>query len=241
MKKRIFAFILAVCLMAAFSGCSFGISHVTLGNVLVLGDSYSAFEGHIPEGFAAYYGEKSKDIGVNSHKKMWWHRLITRTDSKLLLNSSYSGSTLCNTGYGGDDYSEISFSARLDKLIEYGFFEKNTVDTVVILGGLNDYWASSPLGEIKYDDITKNDIYNVYPAFSYMLSRISEASPETRIIYIAEEYLPADMKACLCEICEHYGADIVEIHGISKEGGHPDGDGMKAIAEQVIEYLENKE
>jgi len=32
----------------------------------------------------------------------------------------------------------------------------------------------------------------------------------------------------------------VEIHGISKTDGHPDAAEMKAIAEQMVKYLEEK-
>jgi hypothetical protein len=239
MKRKIFAFILAFCLIFVIAGCDMR-SSVTLGGVLILGDSYSALEGYIPEGHAPYYGNDSKDCGVDSHKKMWWHILAERTRSQILLNSSYSGSTLCHTGYDGADYSEFSFSARVDKLIESGFFAENRVDTLVILGGLNDYWAGSPRGEIIYDGFTKEELYKVYPALSYIFSRAREASPETRIIYVSEEYLPDDMKADIREICAHYGADNVEIHGISKIGGHPDRAGMESIAEQIITYLEEK-
>ena len=239
MKTKFLALIMAVCIMSVFiSGCVLDRSSVTLGNVLILGDSYSTFEGYIPEGYPSYYTESTSDCGVHSHKRTWWYKLVEKTGSELLLNSSYSGSTLCHTGYYGDDYSQLSFAARMDKLIEEGFFEKNIVDTIVILGGLNDYWANSPRGEIKYEDFTKEDLYSVYPALAYILSRAREASPETRIIYISEEYLPEDMKADLREICDHYGAETVEIHDISKMNGHPDRAGMRAIAEQVIEYLE---
>ena len=242
MKNKLIAFILLACLCTAmFSSCSWGKSSVTLGNVVVFGDSYSAFEGHIPEGFAAYYNDTSADFGVHSPDKMWWHRLMEKTGSNLLLNSSYSGSTVCHTGYYGDDYSAFSFISRLDKLIENGFFAENKVDTIVILGGLNDYWAESPRGEIKYGDFTAEELYSFYPALSYFFSRAREVSPETRIIYVSEEYLPEDMKADIREICLYYGADVVEIHDISKINGHPDKNGMKSISEQIVEYLEAKE
>lgn len=239
MKKIISCALALALLMCVCSGCGLGRSSVTLGNVVIFGDSYSTFEGYIPEGYPSYYTEYTSDCGVYSHKRTWWYKLVEATGSNLLLNSSYSGATVCHTGYYGDDYSAFSFVSRLDKLIAEGFFEANTVDTMVILGGLNDYWAGSPLGEVKYGGFTEEDLYSLYPALSYMLSRAKEASPEMRIIYIAEEYLPEEMKASLCEICDHYGAETVELHDISKMNGHPDKAGMKSIAEQVVEYLES--
>lgn len=242
MKKKILALITVLCFFTAmFTGCNMEKSNVTLGNVLLLGDSYSTFEGKIPEGYAAYYSKKTTSFGVASHKKTWWYRLIERTGSKLLLNSSYSGSTICHTGYDGADYSDRSFAARTEKLVKSGYFTENRVDTLIILGGLNDYWAKSPRGEVKLEGFTEGDLYSVYPAFAYILSLVREASPETRIIYISEEYLPEDMRAEMRRICEHFGAETVELYGISKKEGHPDAAGMESIAEQVLEYLEAKE
>ena len=57
---------------------------------------------------------------------------------------------------------------------------------------------------------------------------------------ISEEYLPDDMKADMRDICAHYGAETVELHGISKMNGHPDRAGIEAIATQIIEYLEEQ-
>ena len=241
MKKIIALMLALICLTLASGSCENKKSSVTLGNVLILDDSYSTFKWHIPEGYATYYSKSSASLGVTSHKKTWWYKLITRTDSNLLLNSSYSGSTLCHTGYDGADYAEISFAARADALIKSGFFAESRVDTLVILGGLNDYWAGSPRGEIKYEGFTEEDLYSVYPAFAYILSSVREASPKTRMIFISEEYLPEDMKADMRAICEHFGADVIEIYGVSKKDGHPDAKGMEAITAQIIEFLEAAE
>ena len=126
------------------------------GNVLILGDSYSTFKDYIPEGFAVYYREDGGDTDVRSVDKTWWHQLIDDTNSNLVLNSSYSGSSICNTGYGGQDCSEThSFIARLNCLIRDGFFENNEINTVFVFGGTNDKWAGSPLGENKFSDCVK--------------------------------------------------------------------------------------
>ena len=78
-----------------------------LGNVLIIGDSYSTFEGYIAEGCAPYYGrsERKPESDVSAVEETWWHRLIAENDANLLLNSSYSGTTINNatnlrsTGY----------------------------------------------------------------------------------------------------------------------------------------------
>ena len=74
MMKKITVFIVAVFLLTLiFAGCATGKSSVTLGNVLILGDSYSTFEGHIPEGYPSFYTEYTSDCGVHSYKRTWWN------------------------------------------------------------------------------------------------------------------------------------------------------------------------
>ena len=212
-----------------------------LGNTLIMGDSYTTFEGEIPEGYLTYYPKNSKDFGVDRVQKTWWHRLISKTDSHLLINSAYSGSTLCHTGYNGDDYSKLSFLGRLEQMIADDYFNENRVDTFIIFGGLNDYWANSPLGEIKYENISEEDKYSFFPALSQFFRSIQEASPETRIIYVVCELLSDEMKNGIHEICDYYGIETVEPRDITLTSGHPNAEGMKKICDDILNYLKDKE
>ena len=239
MKKRI-AFLLCV-MMLFLSGCTTPMSSVSLGNVMILGDSYSTFEGCIPEGYASWYSAEAGYTDVHSERQTWWYQLAERTKSKLLLNCSFSGTTICHTGYDGEDLKETSFAGRIKKLIEDAFFEDNRVDTLFIYGGLNDYWAHSPLGEPVYGGWTDQNLYQVYPALCYILSQIQAASPDTRIIFIIEEYLGEEMKAGFGQICDHYGVETISVNNISKQESHPDLKGMDQITDQIISYLESKE
>ncbi|MBQ8588463.1 MAG: hypothetical protein IJ454_03635, partial [Clostridia bacterium] len=86
-----------------------------LGNVFILGDSYSTFQGYIPEGYAHYYGEEGPNyLESNPEMKLtandvcdvahtWWYDLV-KENGTLLRNCSWSGTTICNTGYHGKDY-----------------------------------------------------------------------------------------------------------------------------------------
>ena len=83
---------------------------MSLGNVLIFGDSYSTFKGFIPQGYVDYYRPEGNPKTDLLHvEETWWHRLITKTESTLLLNDSWSGSTVCNTGYNGDCSKTNSF------------------------------------------------------------------------------------------------------------------------------------
>jgi hypothetical protein len=124
---------------------------MNLGNVLIMGDSYSTFEGYNPEGYRHYYApvprpDTNTDVVKVEHT--WWHPLLAKTNANLILNNSWSGSTIGYTGYNGDDNSQTcSFIYRLRQLIAEGFFEKNKIDTVLVFGGTNDNWCCAPLGK----------------------------------------------------------------------------------------------
>ncbi len=230
---------LSFCGMAG--GCSEPISDVHLGNVMILGDSYSTFKGFIPEGYGSWYSKEATHTDVRNVKDTWWHTVIRRSRSSLLLNCSYSGSTVCNTGYDGADYSSLSFVTRFRELKDSGFFDTNRVDTLIILGGLNDYWAGVPMGEIKYEGVSKEDLYSFLPALCALLSDAKEALPDARILFIGEEYISRELKDKFKEICGQVGIEYLELEGISKGEGHPDKAGMAAIAKQVIDYFEKND
>ena len=148
-----------------------------LKNVFILGDSYSTFEGYVPEGYVSYYRpdgpsylRKKPELEKNESdvftvEQTWWYNLV-KENGNLLLNCSWSGTTICNTGYNGCDNSECYFIARIEKLIKEDYFKKNKVDTLLLFGGTNDNWSDAPLGEEVYSDWTKEDLYNVFPGFT---------------------------------------------------------------------------
>ena len=70
-----------------------------------------------------------------------------------------------------------------------------------------------------------------------LFNSAKEALPNARIIFILEEYLDENMKISLREICTHLDVEIIELGEVSKENGHPDKNGMKETADQIIEYL----
>ena len=75
-------------------------------SVSILGDSYSTFKGFMkPEKNRIWYKADvdTAKTDVSSVRQTWWHRLITENDLKLERNNSFSGATVCNTGYKGKD------------------------------------------------------------------------------------------------------------------------------------------
>ena len=122
---------------------------VKLGKTIILGDSYSTFEGYIPEGHVVYYSPKDEhNSRVTRVEQTWWHQLMAATDSELVLNNSWSGSTICYTGYEKEDYTHLCFNTRLDKMYDEGILDD--IDTLLIFGGTNDDWCGAPEGELKF-------------------------------------------------------------------------------------------
>ena len=211
---------------------------MSLGNVLILGDSYSTFKDYIPEGYAAYYGpELHPESSVFEVSDTWWHQLIEKTQSKLALNCSWSGTTICHTGYNKADCSGNSFAARLDKLIAEGFFNKNKIDTMIIFGGTNDSWAGSPVGELMYSDWQKDNLYSVLPAFCYILNRVKKDLQGVRVINVVNTELKPEITSGMLTACEKFGVLCVRPDTIEKVGGHPTAMGMTQICEKIIESL----
>ncbi len=211
---------------------------INIGKTFILGDSYSTFEGCIPQGYAAYYkiaGREETD--VNKLTQTWWHQVLEDTESALLQNNSFSGTTICNTGYGGADCSQTSFISRLDKLIEENYFKENKADTFFVFGGTNDSWANSPVGELMYSDWSKEDLYCVLPAFCYLLNRICENMPDTKVFCIINTELKQVIQESFKAACEKYNVHYIQLENIDKNCGHPTIKGMTEIKNQVMEYL----
>ncbi len=211
---------------------------MSLGNVLIFGDSYSTFEGYIPEGYACYYIPRDKaETDVRQVEETWWHQVINETDSTLLLNDSWSGSTVCNTGYNGDCSKTNSFIYRLSKYKADGFFEKNKIDTVFVFGGTNDSWANSPIGEVKFENITDDDLFCVLPGMSCFLKNLKDALPNAKIHLLINTGLTLAIADGYKQIGEHFGVNVIQFENIDKMCGHPTIQGMKDIKNQILKEI----
>lgn len=217
---------------------------INIGKTFLLGDSYSTFENQIPKGYLTWYltkypKERIDETDVNKLEQTWWYQFFHETKSELVRNCSYSGTTICNTGYDGADCSNKSFIARLDKLIEEGFFNKNRIDTFLLFGGTNDTWAGSPVGELMYSGWSRKDFFKVLPAFTYLLHQIRENISGARVLCMMNDELSEGIAEGFKEACAEYGVETIELHNIRKTFGHPNINGMMDIKNQFIKYLEN--
>lgn len=207
-------------------------------NMFIMGDSYSTYEGYIPDGYEPYYGDTMpKGWEIESVEDTWWRQVAGKCDYNILINDSWSGSTVCNSIRANDPY-EYTFIRRIDKYIADGYFEKNKVDTFFIFGLTNDSWRDCPVGECKYEDLTDGDLNYALPALCYLISRIKSQANVKRIVAIINDELKPEITDGAIEICKHYQVECVMLHDIDKLNGHPNKRGMAQICEQIIKTLQ---
>lgn len=196
--------------------------------VSILGDSYSTFKGYVePDTNLVWYPAEKND--VVKVEQTWWYRFIHNYGFQLEKNNSYSGSTICNTGYRKEDYSDRSFITRMDKL--------GNPDIILIFGCTNDSWAGSPIGEYKYSDWSKEDLYKFRPAMAYLLKGTKELYPDAEIYFVLNSELKGSINESVYTVCKHYKVPVITLYDIEKQRSHPSIAGMKAISEQIYEFL----
>lgn len=196
-------------------------------SVAILGDSYSTFENYLSCDTNAvwYFQGKQKKTDVTDVEQTWWHMLLKEKGWKLECNNSFSGSTICYTGYRKEDYQNRSFHNRLRYL--------GSPDIILVFGATNDCWAKSPIGDYKYSDWTKKDLYSFRPAMAAMCDGLKKRYPNVDIYFIMNCDLTETITTSCRTICNHYGIPMIELHDVDKINGHPSIKGMKTIAEQV--------
>ena len=198
----------------------------------VLGDSYSTFDGYIPEGNACwYFNAPHGENDVMSVEQTWWYLFAQANGYELVLNDSYSGSTICNTGYDGADYSDRAFIKRMHNVTA------SNPDLIVIFGGTNDSWANAPIGELKFSDWTSADLYSCLPACCYMLEHMTSVAKDSQIVFLVNSELKKEVTEGIAAACKHYGVQCLLLKDIDKIWGHPSIKGMTQISDQLSEFI----
>ena len=208
-----------------------------LGNVFLLGDSYSTFEGFIPyPKDAAWYRANGTDFYGNktlsSPKETWWWRLLESCKYNSFLNASFSGTTIGYMGwnyYGEKDANgnvlkteedgraydkEKSFPTRLNTYLANGYFNKFPTDTFLLFGGTNDVWANGEyeynnLGEPKYGAWTEEDMLKILPAICRLIDTIKTKIAPKRFVFILNDDICAYDQAVVPTAKNAYNKGLV--------------------------------
>lgn len=195
--------------------------------VSILGDSYSTFDGINPAGYAPFYPNDRND--VTKPEQTWWDLYIKAMGYQLEKNDSWGGTTICNTGYGRRDVSANSFNARIDRL--------GNPDIIFVFGGTNDAWANSPIGEYKYKKWTDEDLKSYRPALACLLKSLKKQYKKAKVYVILNSELKEEINESTRAICKKCKVQLIELHDIEKQNGHPSISGMQAICDQLINAI----
>lgn len=198
----------------------------------ILGDSYSTFAGHIPEGNVAYYPRPEAVDDVLAVEQTWWHLLMTRNNMKLLANDSFSGATVCTDLRAG--LPPISaFTERVKRT----FSGEIQPDYIFLFGGTNDNWLDKTIGQVRYGNWTEEDLKCALPAFCYVLDYLGKKNPRATIVVSINTGFKPDLHQGMVAAAEHYGAVAISLVDIDKKSGHPSALGMQQIADQIEAVL----
>ena len=204
----------------------------------ILGDSYSSLAGYVyPDTNDVY---EYPDIGVTGAEQMWWSQVAGSTGWLLDRNNSFSGAMISN--YDAMEYYEpASFIKRMNNL--------GHPDVIFILGGVNDLWYGAPFGEYVYADWTEGQLRSYRPALAYLLDNLKRLYPRSELYFLLEtdpcpggidEETRLNFIISTHRIADHYNVNCIDLLDIHKNLWHPDVEGQKNIADQVLEYLETE-
>ncbi len=199
--------------------------------VSILGDSYSTFKDCIPKHYACWYPHKNNDVA--EAEQTWWRQFLAETGYVLEKNNSWSGSTICNTGYDGKDYSNRAFFTRVNML--------GDPDIILIFGGTNDSWAGAPIGEYKFRNWNRTDLYSFRPALAYLLSQARMLYPDADIYFMLNSELSDEVNESTFKICRKYKVPVIALQDVDKQSKHPSIAGMTSISRQVAEFIRSQE
>ena len=202
----------------------------------ILGDSYSTFQGYIPEGNRYYYPRPEAVEDVLRVEQTWWHQLMKKRNLRLLINESYSGATVCE--HNREDLPEDSCYTKR-AIRAFGPENTEKCDIIFLFGCTNDSGECREVGELQYENWSVGDLRKVLPAYCYTIDVLKTYNPDATLVAIVNTSLNKEMRAGMIQAGEHYGIINVVLQNISKQNGHPTALGMTQIAEQVDAVLDN--
>ena len=222
----------------------------------ILGDSISTLEGYTQPHDAAFYDNAEKlASGVITPAYTWWGKVIDRLGGRLLVNNSYSGSTVCWRPV----YEVASYACsnkRTSSLDKDGI----APDVIMVYMGTNDWGAGfriAPNPLVKSGD---EDRTLFLSAYKLMLQKLRRNYPNAEIwcftlpiscctaktdfefpyyyrgIHISE-YCNAIRAAA-----EDCGCRLIDLNRSTQpydtiDGFHANASGMETIATSVLEAL----
>ena len=62
--------------------------------------------------------------------------------------------------------------------------------------------------------------------------------PKATVYSILNSELQEEVNESMREVCKHFNVQLIELHDIEKQNGHPSIAGMKSICDQLLEAID---
>ncbi len=220
----------------------------------VLGDSISTFEGYSVPETAAYYDSMHKMYsGVTRYSDTWWAQAIAHFGGELLVNNSFSGSTVTRR----KEYKIESYACS-DERTAALHRDGLSPDVIMVFMGMNDWgYGTVPAPQEAAQAL---DVSVFLTAYACMLKKLQKNYPQAEIWcftlplalwYEGEDY-PYSIggvhieEYCdvICACAEKFGCRTVDLYRHAApysaiDDFHPDREGMKTLADAVIAQIED--
>lgn len=202
----------------------------------VLGDSTSAYIGHIPSGNVPYY--RGDNAGVSDVSQMWWSVLAEKTGMTPLVVNAWSGSKVSNIDLDGNGFVPASDTSRSQNLDDGVSMPNN----IFIKMGINDFSKNgAAIGSWKGGTTLPTTNDNFSNAYALMLSRIRAKYPHSKIFclsmgvfvrtnkdkdgveYNIEGKTVHDYNEVIRTMCDLFGATYVDTQniGVTRQNMYP--------------------
>lgn len=222
----------------------------------ILGDSISTFEGCSIPDYAAFYDTTHKlSANVITVSDTWWGKVINYLGGELLVNNSFSGSTVCwNSLYRIQSYGcSDERTASLGK-------EGISPDVIMIYMGTNDWGSGIRVFRDERFDPVEDNPARFLSAYNQMLKKLKTNYPNAEIWCFTLPISKCSAKSefsfpyfyggrHISEYCDaikmcakEYDCRIIDLYSSSEpydtlDGFHPTANGMETIANAVINEL----
>ena len=217
----------------------------------LLGDSISTLEGYSQPDFAAFYDRERKLFsGVLTPADTWWGRVIDALGGRLLVNNSFSGSTVCYVpAYEIESYG--CSDGRTGSLHR----EAQNPDVILVYLGTNDWgcgFAPKPQAWSRQGDLS---VFSV--AYRSMLEKLrknySQAEiwcftlavsqfPDGEFPYRYRGWHMEEYCNVIRELAAEFGCRLIDLYRTAEpyevmDDFHPTARGMQTLADGVMKNL----
>ncbi|MBQ2989506.1 MAG: hypothetical protein IJD59_10415 [Clostridia bacterium] len=218
----------------------------------ILGDSISTLERHsVPEHASYYTHENCLETGVFIPADTWWGQVIDALGGKLMVNDSFSGSTVCDN----PQYRFPSYGCSQQRTSNLGKY-RVAPDVIMVFMGTNDWGRGTPIS--SEDD--PDSPYHFLSAYAKMLDQLKRNYPSAEIwcmtlpVSTWSEYPDFRFpyryggvhieKYCeAIRICaKKAGARLIDLYQYAElydtvDGFHPNESGMKTLSRAILSQL----